>query len=215
MRSPETLCSLYGDSGGTAQEKGDYDGPIHHQIKDAYKFVLSNIEKREMIRSKEARLAEIHEYPPYCVRELIANALCHRDYTHFGRNIYVSIFKNPPQIEITNPGVWYAKPLKDNKVYSLPETKSAFGKPHQRNPSLAKAMRNILLSEERGEGIGRVIEECRDNNCSIPTVIQRDDAVTVTIYPRKDWGQVGGPAVGEIKDIVTVRRKTPRRRPVG
>jgi predicted HTH transcriptional regulator len=89
---------------------------------------------------------EVPLYPELAIRELVANALIHQDFTIRGTGPLVEIFDD--RIEITNPG----KPLIDTLRF-LDEP------PQSRNESLAKLMRRLNICEERGTGIDKVISQ--------------------------------------------------------
>ena len=80
------------------------------------------------------------------MRELVANALIHQDFTITGTGPMVEIFED--RIEITNPGA----PLVD--IQRFVDTP-----PRSRNESLASFMRRIGICEERGSGIDKVVFE--------------------------------------------------------
>jgi ATP-dependent DNA helicase RecG len=81
--------------------------------------------------------------PPLAVRELVANALVHRDLSPYAANAPVSLILEPGQLVITNPGGLFGL-----TVEALGHTDS-----HLRNPHLAQ----LLLSVRTPEG-SRVIE---------------------------------------------------------
>ena len=83
-------------------------------------------------------------YPILAIREIIANALIHQDFSITGTGSTVEIFSN--RIEITNPGL----PLIDIKrIIDNP--------PKSRNEKLASLMRRFGLCEELGSGWDRII----------------------------------------------------------
>jgi predicted HTH transcriptional regulator len=91
-------------------------------------------------------------YPPIAVRELVANALIHQDFSITGTGPMVEIF--PDRIEITNPGV----PLIDvQRLLDAP--------PQSRNDAFATTRRRLGICEERGSGIDKVIERLKPTNC--------------------------------------------------
>ena len=85
-------------------------------------------------------------FPELAVRELVANALIHQDFSVTGAGPMVEIFDN--RIEITNPG----DPLVDTQRFlDMP--------PQSRNESLASLMRRFGICEERGSGIDKVVDQ--------------------------------------------------------
>lgn len=85
-------------------------------------------------------------YPELSMRELIANALIHQDFSITGSGPMVEIFDD--RVEITNPGA----PLGD--IQRLLDQA-----PRSRNENLAAFMRRIGLCEERGSGVDKVVAE--------------------------------------------------------
>lgn len=87
---------------------------------------------------------DVQMYPSLAIRELVANALIHQDFTMTGTSSTIEIFSD--RIEITNPG----KPLIDTLRF-IDEP------PISRNETLASVMRRLNICEERGSGIDKVI----------------------------------------------------------
>ena len=83
-------------------------------------------------------------FPELAVRELVANALIHQDFSVTGAGPMVEIFED--RIEITNPGI----PLVDTERF-------VDSPPRSRNESLASLMRRIGICEERGSGWDKVV----------------------------------------------------------
>lgn len=83
-------------------------------------------------------------FPPLAVRELVANALVHQDFSITGTGPMVELFNN--RIEITSPG----EPLLDTRRF-------LDNPPQSRNEALAALMRRFGICEERGSGIDKVV----------------------------------------------------------
>ncbi|MCY4324409.1 MAG: putative DNA binding domain-containing protein, partial [Betaproteobacteria bacterium] len=82
--------------------------------------------------------------PEIAIRELVANAIVHRDYRATGYGIMVEIF--PSQMEISNIGESLVPP--DRILDHAPKT---------RNEKLVDFMRQINICEELGSGIDKVV----------------------------------------------------------
>jgi predicted HTH transcriptional regulator len=89
---------------------------------------------------------EFRMYPEVAIRELVANALIHQDFTVTGDGPKVEIFSD--RVEITNPG----RPLIDTLRF-VDEP------PQSRNEALASLMRRMQICEERGSGIDKTLFE--------------------------------------------------------
>lgn len=94
----------------------------------------------------QALRREVPMYPPLALRELVANALIHQDFSVTGASPTIELFDG--WVEITNPG----EPLVEiNRFLDSPPT--------SRNEGLASLMRRIGICEERGSGIDKVIAQ--------------------------------------------------------
>ncbi len=92
----------------------------------------------------EALRVESEVYPGIAIRELIANAIIHQDFSMVGDSPMVQIFDD--RLEITNPG----KPL-------ISTLRFIDEPPQSRNENLARFMRRVKICEEQGSGIDKVI----------------------------------------------------------
>ena len=88
----------------------------------------------------------VPEFPPLAVRELVANALIHQDFSMTGTGPMVEIFEG--RVEVTNPG----EPLTEPERF-------LDSQPISRNEPLASLMRRFDICEERGSGIDKVVAE--------------------------------------------------------
>ncbi len=129
-------------------DQAEVGGRVPEQIEGAMAFVLRNTRLRGVLRG--ARREDRPEYPPDAVRETIANAVAHRDYTIVGADIRVAIFDD--RIEVTSPGVLPA----GITLLHLGE-----GASEPRNPILATLLRDAGYAEQWGLGIRRMIEAMR------------------------------------------------------
>lgn len=85
-------------------------------------------------------------YPEIALRELIANALIHQDFSVNGTGPMVEIYDD--RIEVTNPGSL----LPNKKIDRLIGTR-----PESRNEKLASSFRRFRICEERGTGFQKVV----------------------------------------------------------
>ena len=114
---------------------------------------------------------QVCDFPILSVRELVANALIHQDFTIHGCPI-ISVFPN--RIEITNPGV----PLVSlDRFIDTP--------PCSRNEALASAMRRAGICEERGSGYDKVVSYIEQYNLPAPKVTVYDSHTKVVLTSKK------------------------------
>ena len=106
-------------------------------------FVYSEAPSNHIL--EETLRIEKRMFPKQVLRELIANALIHQDFTITGASVMVEMYAN--RVEISNPG----KPVIDVSRF-IDSYKS-------RNEKLADVMRRFGVCEEKGSGIDKVIEQ--------------------------------------------------------
>lgn len=105
-------------------------------------FINNLLPQNEQI--EQALRKTVPVYPEIAIRELVANALIHQDFSITGTGPMVEIFTD--RIEVTNPGT----PLIDTLRF-IDEP------PQSRNEDLAALMRRMSICEERGSGVDKVI----------------------------------------------------------
>lgn len=131
------------------------------------KYVLDQLPSNEIIEDALRRKVKI--YPEVAIREFVANALIHQDFSISGTGVMIEIFDD--RIEITNPGV----PLVD--VNRFIDTA-----PKSRNEKLASLMRRLNICEERGSGIDRAISAIELYQLPAPKFIRGEDYTRVIMY---------------------------------
>src|SRR5439155_26257025 len=92
---------FYGPHQGTElRDRADVVGPLPRVIDDGAAFVARN--RRLVPRMEGIRRVDVPEYPDYSVREALANALAHRDWSLEGAKVRLFIFDD--RLEIWSPG---------------------------------------------------------------------------------------------------------------
>lgn len=114
---------------------------------------------------------KIYNYEKEIIRELVANAFVHRNYSIRG-DIFINLFTD--RLEIHSPGLLPLGVTPNNIL-----TKSI-----QRNQLLAKLFYDLRLMEKEGSGYDKIYEMLLSNGKKLPLVEEGDDRVTVTLYKR-------------------------------
>ncbi|MYA03211.1 MAG: transcriptional regulator [Caldilineaceae bacterium SB0664_bin_22] len=119
-----------------------------------------------------ARRQERWEYPEEVLREILVNALVHRDYSITGTDVMLTIFSD--RLEIQSPG-------------RLPNTVTTdgmkLGHRYARNQTLANLMRDYGYVDGRGMGIrNKVIPGMRAHNGTEPDLIAEESRFTVRLW---------------------------------
>ncbi len=133
-------------------------------------YIHALLPENEII--EQALRRTVATFPIVAVRELVANALIHQDFSITGAGPMVEIFEG--RIEITNPGA----PLVD--IDRLVDAA-----PKSRNDKLASLMRRFNLCEERGSGIDKVVFQIELFQLPAPLFETPGDATRVTLFAPK------------------------------
>ncbi len=131
------------------------------------KFIEALIPTKEVISGalREKKTA----YPILAIREAVANALIHQDFSITGTGPVVEVFNN--RIEITNSGT----PLVDIKrIIDNP--------PKSRNEKLAELMRRLRMCEELGTGWDKIAISCELAQLPAPKIELYEDSTRVTLF---------------------------------
>lgn len=120
---------------------------------------------------------EVSMYPELSIRELIANAIIHQDFTISGMGTTIEIFQD--RIEITNPG---------NPLVSIDRLLDS--PPQSRNENIASLMRRIGICEERGSGIDKVVHETEFFQLPPPLFENFDNATRIVLFAHKEFKEM-------------------------
>lgn len=154
-------------------------GTISQMYSLAFRFIAANIKVKTIINENGNR-EDKYEYPLTAIREILLNALIHRDYSYIVRSIPISIIIYDNRIEISNPG----SILGNYKVEDL-------GKEYLpiRNAFLCRNSEDLLASENRHSGILTIMEDMKRNDLFPPLFESNRGFFKVTLYNRssKDY----------------------------
>ncbi|MGB0466908.1 MAG: RNA-binding domain-containing protein [Pontibacterium sp.] len=120
---------------------------------------------------------EVPMYPELAIRELVANAIIHQDFSLTGTGPMIELFDS--RMEITNPGL----PLVDTQRF-------LDSPPQSRNEALASFMRRINICEERGTGIDKVVSQTELYQLPAPIFEQTELHTKVSLFAHKDYKEM-------------------------
>jgi ATP-dependent DNA helicase RecG len=145
-----------------------FEGPIPEMIKQAETYVLGAMRKAVLIDGVFRR--EIPEYPREALREALANAIAHRDYSSYVRGSYIQIRMFADRLEIQSPGGLFGNVTVEN----LEEEHST------RNARFMRMMEDMHVVENRGSGIRAMLQATREANLEPPRFNDRRTSFLVT-----------------------------------
>lgn len=165
--SIKAACFKGTNIGSEILQKQDIMGDLPSQIKAAMKFVRANMKTR--IEMKGIERKEIPQFPLPAVREIIVNAVAHRDYSILNQKIRLFLFKD--RLEVISPGRLPNTVTLENMVY----------KQASRNPTIVRFLNNLGFSEQIGMGIYRVIQIMKKHNLTSPKFEIIDEEFKATL----------------------------------
>lgn len=149
------------------------EGTVSDMIDGAMQFIRANIKTGSAIDSVTGKRIDVPEYPMTAVREVIVNAIVHRDYSIHTQGMPIQITVFSDRIEVKNPGGLYGILSIDQLGKTQPDT---------RNSVLATAMETLNLTENRYSGIPTIRYEMK--KAGLPDAVFEDNRGTfcVTLY---------------------------------
>ncbi len=137
-------------------------------------FIMAQLPQNEVI--EDALRRDVKLVPEVVIRELVANALIHQDFTIGGASVMVEVFSN--RVEISNPG----EPV-------VPVERFIDGY-QSRNEHLAGLMRRLGVCEEKSSGIDRVVEAAEVYQLPAPDFRAGYGRTSVTICGPRDFEEM-------------------------
>lgn len=139
-------------------------------------YVHALLPENEVI--EQALRRTVPMFPMAAVRELLANALIHQDFSITGAGPMVEVFDQ--RMEISNPG---APLIRIERFVDAP--------PRSRNDKMASLMRRLNICEERGSGIDKVVLEVELFQLPAPLFEQPGEATRATLFAHKSLKEMG------------------------
>ncbi|MCK5753543.1 MAG: hypothetical protein KAH46_12675, partial [Mycobacterium sp.] len=155
------------------------EGPIPVMIRDALRTLRRNMSRRSTISG--GGRSDRWDYPETALREAIANACIHRDFSAAARGTQVQMEMFPDRLLVRNPGGLYG-PVTEHLL-------GEEGVSSSRNATLLKILEELPIPgedrsvcENRGSGIRAMINALRAANMSLPNFRNRISTFEV-VFP--------------------------------
>ena len=145
-----------------------FEGAMSEMVDRAGTYILGAMRKSSLIEGTFRR--DVPEYPQEALREAIANAVAHRDYSPYVRGSYIQIRMFADRLEIQSPGGLFGSVTVDN----IAEEHST------RNARLMRMMEDVHIVENRGSGIKAMLYALRAANLEPPAFDDRRSSFKVT-----------------------------------
>jgi ATP-dependent DNA helicase RecG len=115
----------------------------------AYNFVLRHINKGAFVEGVYTQTR--WEYPVKAIREVIRNAVVHRDYSLKGKDIKVAVYDD--MVEVTSPGL-----LPPSIDYNQMESRQS----DARNRTIAPVFKLLGIIDQWGNGLKLIFDELKE-----------------------------------------------------
>ncbi len=171
------------------------DGPIPAIVAQAVSAMQRNMRRRSVVEG--AGRADIWDYPTEAIREIVANALMHRDYhpTAHGTQVRISLY--PDRFEVASPGGLHGVHAGRSDVAQL--IGSSINS--TRNALLAKLLEDVVIPgtgrpvcENRGSGLRAAVQALDRMGMGPPELDDRVRELVVTV--RDQYFRLGVSALG-------------------
>ena len=149
------------------------EGTIAEMVEEALAFCKRNMKTRTVIAPDTGLRTDRTEYPINALREIILNALIHRDYSLYTEGTPVQLDFFSDRVEVHSPGCLYGRATIEQLGHSRPDL---------RNPALAVMAEALTDSENRYSGIPTIRREMEAYGLPAPVFENRRDEFVVTLY---------------------------------
>ncbi|MEQ1706656.1 MAG: ATP-binding protein [Rickettsiales bacterium] len=137
-------------------------------------FVYSSAPQNHIV--EQTIREETKMFPKQALRELIANAMVHQDFTDSGASVIIEMYED--RIEISNLGLPLTKIERFIDGYK------------SRNERLADIMRRLGICEEKGSGVDKVIANIEEYQLPAPDFRVSDIRTIVVMFSHKDFSDM-------------------------
>lgn len=178
-----TEIGSLGKAGERFLDNKRFEGPIPQMLDDTLAFVRRNI-KNAVIIDNNGKRVDRPEYPIIALREIILNALIHRDYSIHTEDSPIRVIIYNDRLVVENPGGLYGR-LTVNDLGKMPAD--------TRNPFIAGNLEVLINTENRFSGIPTIFEEMKNAGLKEPVFESFRGHFKVTLYnekqPRIIWNK--------------------------
>lgn len=157
------------------RDNRQFRGHAFNLLSEAERFLLDHMPVAGRVVPGKMERIDLPHYPPLAIREALANAFCHRDYSLAGGSVSVAIFDD--RLEVTSSGSLH---------FGL--TPDALFRPHESmpwNPLIANVLYRRGVIESWGRGTLKMVELATSAGLPKPEIFDVNGSVTVRFRPTK------------------------------
>lgn len=194
---PGKEMSATGSVGERFIDNKRIEGSITQMLSDALIFVRKNMKVKTIIDPETGMRNDRTEYPVIAIRELVLNALIHRDYSKHTESAPITITMYSDRMEIENPGGLYGRMTLDNLGFVSADT---------RNPYIAGALEIMGETENRYSGIPTIRSAMKSAGLPQPVFVNNRGVFKAILYNETVSEKGNGDLASRILDFCSVPR---------
>lgn len=168
-----------GERGERFVDNQRIEGTIPQMLEETMAFIRRNMRVATVING-DGKRADQPEYPPVAAREIVLNALIHRDYSIHTDGSPIRVILYQDRMEVENPGGLYGRITIDELGKAAADT---------RNPFIAGGLEVLMGTENRFSGIPTIIHEMEKAGLPPAVFESRRGTFKVTLYNREFSGK--------------------------
>ena len=195
LRQSKIFCTRWkgtgkGSVGEDALDDKEYSGSIISLLENAETFINNNSKTRWSVRGM--RREEESDYPQRAVREVLVNAIMHRDYQIIGSEIHIDMYDD--RLDVSSPGgMMDGRKIQDMDLKSIPSMR--------RNQIISDLFNRLHFMDRRGSGISRIMNAYAD--CKEKPKFFSETSQFLVSLPNKSTVSVQDSIVSEGDSIVS------------
>lgn len=147
----------------------EFAGPIPDLLDSTVQWIVDNIGSAVVFDDATGHGRDVPELPLVALREVVANALVHRDLSPASLSGYINVVRKPGHVLVTNPG----------GLWGLTERQLGTTSPKTRNPVLYEMCRSISTPDGN-----RVVEASATGIPTIRRALQQAHLAEPTFHDR-------------------------------
>lgn len=155
------------------------DGPIPMMVNETMAVLRRNMKRRSIVAG--VMREDVWEYPEEAIRELVTNALLHRDYHAMARGTQVRVEMYPDRLEIISPGGLHGPVVREALLADRVSS--------SRNAHLAKLLEDVpvpgtdrRVCENRASGLLATAAALRRAGMQPPKLLDAVRSFTATVF---------------------------------
>lgn len=180
------------DPNETYIDNQEFNGPVLEQFNKAFTYIKARVPTHGIVSNGKRN--DVMSIPEIAIREALANAIVHRDYSTTAACIQVDIYFD--RIEISNPG---------NSLVPISELDTAPST--SRNPLLMNFLKEYGITDQKARGIRTIVSVAKDNELTTPVFKNLEKSFTVILFNTSIFTEEDERFISQLEDKINQRQK--------